>query len=800
MISISISVMLVCYCMRANSITHLFKRNRMNPLKSVKLSIPAFKLTTLALIISQSISFNVLAQQHEIADSSQEDSGDNASIELENEADRVQELERIYVYGNTTNSYSDPATKSATKFVLSLRETPQSVSVITNQQLQDWQAVNITDILQHSTGFHATSTGSLDRPSYNIRGGEVNRIQIDGVQQFGGGRRPDVDGDSVAYERVEILRGANGLMTGEGEPTATVNIVRKRATSKEFQGSVAASLGRWDHYRVETDISTPLTSDGRIRGRVAAAYNDKDSYIERYGQEKTSLYVTAEADLTDYTLLRIGYEYADTSQRGAMNSHNQPYFFNDGSKVKVGPGKTGMSATWSAWPLTEHTAFASIDHSFESGWLLNAMATYNTIDMEGGHLMFLWYDDFLNPDGSGTFGANWVMPGGEDEQVTFDFTLQGPVDLFGRTHEVIIGYSMNDRESVGFGTKSSNVSSIPDNPNWFTWDGKLPRYDFKRLGRSYVNTTDTSGFFAATRVNLHDDFKLITGLRTTNWRYTSDSYDPLTNQFVKQRDNREIDNEITPYAGLVYDLNEDFSIYTSYTDAFRPQRVYDANDNLLDAVTGQSYEIGLKAELLEGALNFSSALFRIIENGVAERDPRFDQNYQTAQGNTPYRVRGDGGETSGFEAEVSGAISDGWNIYSGVSYTQTEDNDGERINTEIPKVLFNVYSTYDFSELVDGLTIGLGINYKSKYYVEHGRPTGQFDSNGSSITTPYRIEQSGVTLVNLMARYDVTDDLIVNLNIDNALDKDYYGAIATWSPTVVRGEPLSWNVGVRYSF
>ncbi len=178
---------------------------------------------------------------------------------------RAQELEHIYVTGTSVKNYTESANKAALKMILSQRETPQAVTVITNQMMQDWQTVNIDEILEHATGFYAKRGASLDRTRFSVRGGDVNLIQIDGVQQFPGGRRPNVNGDAVAYERVEIVRGANGLLTGVGDPTATVNLVRKRATSDEFKGSVAVSAGSWDNYRAEVDVASGLNQEGSIR-------------------------------------------------------------------------------------------------------------------------------------------------------------------------------------------------------------------------------------------------------------------------------------------------------------------------------------------------------------------------------------------------------------------------------------------------------------------------------------------------------------------------------------------------------
>ncbi|ESP91067.1 MULTISPECIES: TonB-dependent siderophore receptor [Pseudoalteromonas] len=731
--------------------------------------------------------------------------GTHAFAETESDSSQsANEIERIYVTASTAGNYSDAATKSATKMILSLKETPQSVSVITQQQLEDWKSVNIKDILQHTTGVYASTSRSHDRPFFMARGERVNLVQVDGVQQFPGGRRSDVNGDAIAYERVEILRGANGLMTGVGSPTATINLVRKRAISKELDGHVGVTTGRWNNNRVELDVSTPLSSDGSIRGRVAAAHYDRDSFVDRYSQEKTSVYMTAEADLTESTLLRIGYEYADTESLGAMNSHAVPYYFSDGSLFNADRSDTGLAAKYSSWPLEENTYFASINHGFDNGWQLNTIATYNTIEMEGGNLFFVWTDDYYNPDGTNTLGHsyNFVISDSKDTQKTFDINLQGGFEFLGREHDLIVGFNLFDRERVGYNKKDGQRDISIDNINYFKWTGDVPRYSYTNLGTAnYTTNHDSSGIYIATRLSLTDNLKSIIGVRQTDWEVVEHRTNRKTGEFAHSKGGSyELSNEITPYAGLIYDVNDEFSIYASYTDAFEPQNKYDKNDNLQDPVVGDSIEAGLKAEV--GLLNFSFAVFESNKNNVAQDDPT--QKQLTPNGNTA-TILIDGARTRGFELELSGEISPGFNIYSGYSYAKTEDETGYPLNTEVPKQLFNLYTTYEPTELIENLTVGLGVNWKDGYWVNSTRPAG----NGEYYEAPWgpmpvevkELRTHGsIALFNLMARYDVTDNLSVSLNVDNLFDKKYYNAISKNQGYVTWGEPRNWKLSARYNF
>ncbi|KAF7764278.1 outer-membrane receptor for ferric coprogen and ferric-rhodotorulic acid [Pseudoalteromonas citrea] len=755
--------------------------------------LPArFKFSTCALILSASV--NVFAEQSNI--DNMVPSGAGEKQKFEKESDRVQELEHIYITGNSIGNYSESANKAALKMILSQRETPQAVSVISNQMIQDLQAINIEDILRNATGFYTSRSSSLDRPNFMVRGGDVNLIQIDGVQQFPGGRRPSVNGDSVAFERVEIVRGANGLLTGAGEPTATVNLVRKRATITDLEAHIGLSAGSWNNRRAEIDIANAITEEGNVRARFVAAHYDTDSHVERYGQEKTSVYTTLEADLTDYTLLRVGAEYADTASRGAINTHSQPYFNSDGSRFNGKSSDTGMTAKWSGWPLKEHTYFIGIDHGFENDWQLSAITTYNTIEMQGGELFFIYPNSNINPDGSSDAGFDYsaVISSSEDKQHTFDITLQGPVELFSRTHEVIFSYNSFTRDRTSFGKEADQSVISLDGLNYHDWTGNVPRYPFKDLGREGLSVTKSHGGFVAARLNPHDQVKIILGARLTNWDYEADRYDAISGQHLGQYDKEEVNNEVTPYAGVIFDVSDEYSVYASYTEAFTPQTYFDANDKMLDPKTGESYEFGIKGELLDGALNFTAAIYENIENGLAVQDPNYDENYTTPGGHTPYIQRGKGDKTNGYEIELTGALSENWDLSASYSKHKTKSREGEELYTNEPKQLLNIFTTYDFNNYFQGFTAGFGVNWTGDFYKNIDRPTAD------GTIEDYRFEQSSTVLVNVMARYAINDKMSIALNVNNLFDKHYYDSVSNWSGNVLHGEPVNWKLAFRYSW
>jgi outer membrane receptor for ferric coprogen and ferric-rhodotorulic acid len=259
--------------------------------------------------------------------------------------------------------------------------------------------------------------------------------------------------------------------------------------------------------------------------------------------------------------------------------------------------------------------------------------------------------------------------------------------------------------------------------------------------------------------------------------------------------------EITPYVGAVWDFHPNASAYASYADIFKPQNLYDANDNLLEPVVGRNYEMGLKGEFLDKKLNASLAVFRVVQDNLGERDPNFPADYLPPGGNAPNRSAGKGITTRGLEAEVSGALSRGWNIGAGYTYAKSKKADGEPYDPDQPEHLLRVFTTYRFQGDLSGLTLGMGGSWNSSISRVMQRPTGAYQANGQPVTAAHEFRQGSVLLLNAMARYQFTPQLSLTVNVDNLLDKTYFNSTANWGvPLAYYGTPRRWRAALRYQF
>ncbi len=233
-----------------------------------------------------------------------------------------------------TARYTSGSTGTATGLQLSARETPQSVSVITRQLMDDAGQLTVSQTLEASAPGLSVSRSDSNRYQFSSRGFGVSNFQFDGLASpinslwnFGA-----TDMDTAFYDRVEIVRGATGLLNGSGDPSATVNFVRKQPR-ETAGGHTSLTLGRWNLRRAEADLSLPLDREGRVHGRVVAVQSDSDSYVSHFGQRRQGLYAVVSAALTPATRLVTSLEYQKNTSPGMGAGF--PLFYADGSRTRT---------------------------------------------------------------------------------------------------------------------------------------------------------------------------------------------------------------------------------------------------------------------------------------------------------------------------------------------------------------------------------------------------------------------------------------------------------------------------------
>ncbi|KZE23687.1 ferric-rhodotorulic acid/ferric-coprogen receptor FhuE [Cronobacter sakazakii] len=677
-----------------------------------------------------------------------------------------------------SQDYSVKTTTSGTKMLLVPRDIPQSVSVISQQRMQDQQLTTIEDVLENTTGVTASRIDT-SRTNFFARGFYISNFAYEDMPTFLDNRWNfgDTAGDTAIYDKIEIVRGAAGLMSGTGNPSAYVNMVRKHADSQTFKGNVSATYGIWDKQRYVMDVQSPLVESGKVRGRVVAGYQDNDSFVERNHYRKKFIYGVVDADITESTLLSLGYDY-QKSEEDSPTWGGFPSLYSDGSRTHFRRG-FNTAADWAYSDLDSTKIFANLTQRFNNGWeaKVNAMHAETNFDNR------MMYIDGFPDKTTGRYNAalwqgawgGWNV--GERKQDSVDAFVRGGYELAGRQHEMMFGGSYSRQ-------RNNYDNSYPVNDNSGLMDvGNIHDYD----GNTVANPTWSSfalyqrdvirqkSIYAATRLSLADPLHLILGARYTEWNA----------KYNLERKPDEIRrskaDDVTPYAGLIYDIDDTWSAYASYTSIFQPSGQRDVNSEFLDPTTGKAYEAGLKADWFNTRLTASLAVFRIEQDNVAL--------------NTGVIIPGSGGQTAyksvdgtvskGVELELNGALTDNWQLTFGASRYVAEAGDGVAVNPDQPRTTMKLFTRYQLPTL-PALTVGGGARWQTKTWQDIVGPNGDT-----------RISQNGYTVMDLFTRYQATKNLAVQANLNNVFDKAYYDYLGTYG---VYGAPRNFSVTASYSF
>ncbi|MGE8464024.1 MAG: TonB-dependent siderophore receptor [Pseudomonas capeferrum] len=670
-----------------------------------------------------------------------------------------------------TGSYTTGSANTATGLRLSARETPQSISVVTRQQIEDQNLNEVAQVLEQTPGVVVDSMGPAgsDANHVYVRGFEVGSIQVDGINRPNTyGFRDDLS-DMVSYDRVEVVRGATGLMSGTGDPGATVNLIRKKPTL-ETQRKLTLKAGSWDNYRQEFDVSGALTESGNVRGRFVASNTNSQSHIDRQSLEKQAAYGVLEWDVTDSTMLTVGAEYQEMDSDGAGN-HGFPMFNSDGSHFS--PSRSFNSAAdWSYHKRRTRTVFTTLDHDLANGWHLKLNAEHNRRSYDDAFATAA--SGTVNPDGSGinTWTGRWA---GEPRQTSFDLSASGPFELFSREHQAYLGAS---HYKAYYRNDGYPLWSFQDIDNIHTWDGSLAIPDAIHTKSSEDALDETQdGLVTSVRWSLADDLSLITGARVIDWR--RDEVSTSLSSGDTSRTSRSETGVVTPYIGLVYDLNENWSAYASYTSIFKPQSNKDVGGTYLDPLEGENYELGLKSEFWDKRLTTAFSVFEVHQDNLAVADG----SNLAPDGNQAYRAES-GTKTRGFEMEMAGEILPDWQVSASYTYAVSKDSDGDRLNTEVPRDTLKLFTSYRLQS-VPQLKVGGGVRWQGTEYYKGAGP------NDETFT------QDPYSVVDLMAQYAFTPQTSVSLNLNNVFDKTYYTAIGSrgWY-----GSPRSATATLIYAF
>lgn len=662
---------------------------------------------------------------------------------------------------------------AATGLPLTPRETPQTVSVVTQEQIEDQALLSVNDALDFAVGISKKDV-DRGRSAVSARGFEVQNFQLDGAP-FVNGNVGFGEASTALYERIELVRGAAGLMQGAGDPSAVVNLIRKHADARDFKGYVSAEVGSWKRFAATLDVQSPLNASGSVRARAVAQAYRQDGFVDLEEKRGVVLYGVIDAGLGDRTMLSIGASY-QRDERDGVSWVQLPYWYSDGTRTNW-PRSQTTGNDWGLWDTTEISAFVNLKHDLGGGWRVRGDIGYHK-GQENSKLMWLWGE----PDrvtGLGMQGWGYWY-NANPEQWHGSIQVGGPFTLLGGEHELAIG-AMASRLDDGW-TNRDPLSADPIG-DFNAWDGSYPEPEW---GDRYVlcctgNTTQAA-LFGSTRLSLFDGLKIIGGGRFSYFKRNegADSWGSPA-YALKHK------GVFTPYAGLVYDITPNLSAYASYTNIFKPQGDYrDRNGDHLAPLEGDAYEAGLKALLLDGQILATAAVFRIEQNNLAVADPG-----QVVQGTSIPAYRGALGTVSkGYELEIVGKVTPQWDVSLGWAHYSAKDADGEHVLSHQPRKMLNFSTRYAFAGALEGLSLGGALKWESRPPVTATNPgTGVVESIG----------MPAHAIANAMVRYELGEHVSLQLNVDNLFDRTYSSG-NVWFPGFIYGEPRNARLTVKYTF
>ncbi|MBD9397461.1 TonB-dependent siderophore receptor [Pseudomonas sp. PDM11] len=671
--------------------------------------------------------------------------------------------------GSTTEgsrSYTTGAMSTATKLPMTMRETPQATTVITRQRMDDMGMTSVNDAIAAAPGVFLSYASGPGRQTYYARGFEIDNLMYDGIPSGYNGVGVGVQPNLAMFDRVEIVRGATGLVTGAGNPSAAVNMVRKRPLADQ-RVTITGAAGSWDDYRGEVDASSPLNDSGTLRGRVVTSYRDANSYVDGAEEDHGLFYAITEADLSDFTTLSVGFSH----QKDKTNNFWGASLVGLDGRHQDLPRSYNPGTSWENKEQETNTLFAELRHQLANDWKLQVNADYSD----------------LNALFSGSYQSRWtpnvvertVWQAKYDEhKIGLDSFVSGPFEALGRTHELVIGASKRIADM-------NTHNYLPYDMFWPLDAGKpnFTRSDSKRT----VTTQD--GVYVTTRLSLADPLKLILGGRL-DW-YDYDDKESSTADY-------KVTRNVTRLAALVYELDDHHSVYVSYSDIFKPQEEKDKSANPITPITGKNYEIGIKGEYFDGALNASAALFRVDQENRATAVTG-DDRQNCADPNSCYSASGEV-RSQGIDLELQGALTENWQLGAGYTYARVHtikddakpQNENQRFDTDMPEHLFKLSTVYRFQGPLEKLRIGGNLSWQSRLYNDIPLDGGM----------SYRLKQEAYALTNLMAGYAVNENLDLQLNANNIFDKKYYSSISTSTQYGgdTYGAPRNLMLTAKYSF
>jgi len=632
--------------------------------------------------------------------------------------------------------YRATRSASATRTDTAIHETPQSISVVPAQVVEDIGATRLEDALDYAGGVErGNNFGGQGLTEFLVRGFSTQEFYRNGFAVNRG--YPNMP-DANTLERIEVLRGPASMLYGRGDPGGTFNIVSKQPQAE--RRTVLGSQVNTDGLRRGTlDTTGALDESAAFTYRLNLVAEGSDSFRDHVESERYNIAPVLRWQLNDDTALILEGDYLHNRHpldRGLTRYPNQA---GDLSRDRfLGEESAGKLTNQNA------TTQLRLEHQLDSQWMLRGGIQYLDGSLDGGAVE----NNGLAADGR-TVGRNYSERWLNWNDLAVQANLEGHFDAAGLAHTLLLGVEFDD----------FNYDSQIDRSGGATGDFPIDLYD-PVYGQPLPALTRTTtyddenlksyAFFLQDQIALTERLTAQVGARLERFEQRYE------NKLNPAGSWDQAHNAVSPRFGLIYDLTEELAVYANTSRSLKPNRGADRSSQAFDPEEGIAHEVGVKYELPEHDLSVTAALFHITKENVLTSDP-VDSNYQVAAGEARSR---------GFDISVAGNITPQWRMIGGYAYVDAEVTEsssasmpaGTRL-ANVPRHSFNLLDTYEFAEgPLAGLGVGMGVKYVG-------------DRKGGATSTAF--DMDAYTTVDLLAYYPLTERVRLNLNLNNLFDEEY---------------------------
>ncbi|AQR61674.1 hypothetical protein BZG35_08430 [Brevundimonas sp. LM2] len=705
------------------------------------------------------------------------------------------------------DTYAAPRASIGVKSERDRTDIPQTVSVITRAELDDRRVDSLDEALQQAPGLTTRDLGR-NTLAFTSRAFVVDAVSIDG-----GAALPRTQGGSVfspdlsAFDRVELIRGPDGLFRGFGSPGGTINLVRKLAT-RDPRSTAVFSAERYGGYRAEIDISRPLRTESFL-GLRTVAFVDREGFFNSPGSYDTSgVFATATYEPLPSVRFTGGASFsASTTEQPPLLVSR----FEDGTELPF-PRDENFASDWSSAEQDSLEFFANASFRHSRAFNVEARLSRREVDkgLSKNSLLF----GPVNPiTGEYQFYGSTFSPPEQQTQNLIDLFVSG---LLGSTWQ--IEYTVGGNYSRSYYDRSpiyydSDAIYFPGGP--LPADLNFRRFDPNDIpepqeqGPLFIDVpldeVRQTGLYGYARVASPFGLKVSLGGRVSDYRTVRrDRQFGRDGTLLSDRlsNVRRTDSVFTPYAALQWDLSETLSSYLSYTDIFTDQStLFDRSGNPLPPVEGDNFETGLKGNLTP-SLTWSAALYRInLENQASFLPP--PRNCRPT-GTSSCAEAERSSLSQGIDIELSGALTEAWEISLSYVYNENRRDGGfteaEQVRFETLEPRHNFKFATQYRTTLRGRPLSLGLNgrFRSEQYVE-GSAGADYDPVTGFATRfiPFRFVEDAHAIVDGVAQWEFAPGATVQLNVDNLLDETYFQTVGDTSTGNAYGKPRSWSLTLR---